>query len=81
MQKPLNPPEFLSSLIGQQVNVRLKWGNSLRGILVSTDPFMNLQLSGTEEFIDKESAGLIGEVLVRCNNVLYIEGLPEDESE
>jgi len=34
---------------------------------------MNLQLKNTEEFIDGQFAGVLGEVLIRCNNVLYIK--------
>ncbi len=34
---------------------------------------MNLQLENTEEFIDGQFAGKLGEVLIRCNNVLYIK--------
>lgn len=34
---------------------------------------MNLQLENTEEFIDGQFAGSLGEVLIRCNNVLYIK--------
>jgi len=34
---------------------------------------MNLQLEETEEFIDGEFAGVLGEVLIRCNNVLYVK--------
>lgn len=34
---------------------------------------MNLQLEDTEEFIDGQFAGKLGEVLIRCNNVLYIK--------
>ena len=44
-----------------------------QGTLASSDAYMNLQLLNTEEFIDGEFAGLLGEVLVRCNNVLYIK--------
>ena len=33
---------------------------------------MNLQLVKTEEFINGQFAGMLGEVLIRCNNVLYI---------
>lgn len=43
------------------------------GKLASSDAYMNLQLTNTEEFIDGELAGYLGEVLVRCNNVLYIK--------
>ena len=44
-----------------------------QGKLASSDAYMNLQLLNTEEFIDGELAGFLGEVLVRCNNVLYIK--------
>ena len=33
---------------------------------------MNLQLGDTEEIVEGESTGVLGEVLIRCNNVLYI---------
>lgn len=40
----------------------------------STDNYMNLQLLNTEEFVDGKSTGALGEVLIRCNNVLWISG-------
>ena len=53
-----------------------------KGDLVSLDSYMNLQvnflkkiklkLANTEEYIDGVSTGLLGEVMVRCNNVLYV---------
>ena len=33
---------------------------------------INTQLGGTSEFVDGKLTGPIGEVLIRCNNVLYI---------
>ena len=56
------------------VVVRLKWGSEYKGYLVSYDAYMNLQLASTEEFVDGQSTGTLGEVLIRCNNVLYIRG-------
>lgn len=35
-------------------------------------PNFVLQLGDTEEYIDGELSGNLGEVLIRCNNVLYI---------
>jgi small nuclear ribonucleoprotein F len=35
-----------------------------------------LQLADTEEFIDGQLSGNLGEVLIRCNNVLYISAAP-----
>lgn len=42
---------------------------------------MNLQLASTEEYIDGQLTGNLGEVLIRCNNVLYLRGAPEKEDE
>ena len=69
----VNPKPFLADLVGKVVRVRLKWGMEYQGKLASSDAYMNLQLLNTEEFINGELAGSLGEVLVRCNNVLYIK--------
>uniref|UniRef100_A0A0E0CGK0 Sm protein F n=2 Tax=Oryza TaxID=4527 RepID=A0A0E0CGK0_9ORYZ len=31
-----------------------------------------------EEYIDGQFSGNLGEILIRCNNVLYLRGVPED---
>ncbi|KAM6495559.1 Like-Sm (LSM) domain containing protein [Amanita muscaria] len=72
---PVNPKPFLQELTGKPVFVRLKWGLEYKGFLVSTDGYMNLQLANTEEFQDGQSNGALGEVFIRCNNVLYIISL------
>lgn len=69
----VNPKPFLADLTGKDVRVRLKWGQEYQGKLESSDAYMNLQLKNTEEFIDGQFAGVLGEVLIRCNNVLYIK--------
>lgn len=48
------------------------------GYLVSVDAYMNLQLANCEEWIDGKLAGNLGEVLIRCNNVLHIREAPEE---
>jgi small nuclear ribonucleoprotein F len=53
-----------------------------QGRLTSADAYMNLQLTECEEFLEGQFAGFLGEVLIRCNNVLYIQALPaEDDDE
>lgn len=52
--------------------VKLKWGMEYKGFLVSVDSYMNLQLASTEEWLNGKFAGNLGEVLIRCNNVLYV---------
>ncbi|CAG8719714.1 3581_t:CDS:2, partial [Funneliformis caledonium] len=76
--QPVNPKPFLQELTGKPVMVRLKWGMEYKGFLVSVDSYMNLQLANTEEFVEGQSTGALGEVLIRCNNVLYIRGIEED---
>ena len=76
---PINPKPFLASLTGKKVAVKLKWGMEYKGYLVSVDSYMNLQLASTEEWIDDQFSGNLGEVLIRCNNVLYLRGVPEED--
>lgn len=68
----VNPKPFLAGLTGQPVIVKLKWGMEYKGTLVAIDSYMNLQLGNTEEYIDGVLAGSLGEVLIRCNNVMYV---------
>ncbi|QRV76420.1 small nuclear ribonucleoprotein F [Ceratobasidium sp. AG-Ba] len=65
---PVNPKPFLQELTGKPVFVRLKWGLEYKGYL----------LANTEEFEDGKSNGALGEVFIRCNNVLYIREAPAD---
>ncbi|KAJ8760525.1 hypothetical protein K2173_015192 [Erythroxylum novogranatense] len=62
---PFNPKPFLNNLTGKIVIVKLKWGMEYKGI--------------AEEFVDGQFSGNLGEILIRCNNVLYLRGVPEDE--
>eukprot|EP00656_Telonema_subtile_P001775 TRINITY_DN1076_c0_g2_i1.p2 TRINITY_DN1076_c0_g2~~TRINITY_DN1076_c0_g2_i1.p2 ORF type:complete len:122 (-),score=30.10 TRINITY_DN1076_c0_g2_i1:439-804(-) len=79
MSIPVNPKPFLAELTGKCVIVKLKWGMEYKGYLVSVDAYMNLQLAGTEEWIDENLTGNLGEVLIRCNNVLYLRAAPEED--
>ena len=69
---PVNPLPFVQELTGQEVYIKLKWGLDLKGILKSVDAYMNFQLLECEEWKEGTMQGKLGEVLVRCNNVLYI---------
>jgi len=77
----INPKPFLADLTGKNVRVKLKWGMEYQGILSSSDAYMNLQLERTEEYIDGQYTGMLGEVLIRCNNVMYIKAADEIRDE
>ncbi|KAF2120501.1 small nuclear ribonucleoprotein F, partial [Lophiotrema nucula] len=70
---PFNPRPLLQSMVDKDIIVRLKWGETeYKGRLVSVDLYMNIQLQNTEEFVNGVSSGTLGQVLIRCNNVLWI---------
>ncbi|CAI2348655.1 unnamed protein product [Caenorhabditis sp. 36 PRJEB53466] len=73
--QPVNPKPFLNSLTGKAVVCKLKWGMEYRGVLVAVDSYMNLQLANADEYIDGNNTGNLGEILIRCNNVLYVGGV------
>mmetsp|Transcript_7119 Transcript_7119/g.10405 ORF Transcript_7119/g.10405 Transcript_7119/m.10405 type:complete len:98 (-) Transcript_7119:201-494(-) len=77
----VNPKPFLQDLTGKIVRVKLKWGMEYQGQLASSDAYMNLQLNRTEEFVDGQFAGFLGDVLIRCNNVLWIKAAPIDDDD
>jgi len=57
---------MLQSLGNDEVTIRLKWGGTqYTGRLVSVDSYMNVQLSGAEEWIEGKSQGTLGQVLIR----------------
>jgi small nuclear ribonucleoprotein F len=66
--------------IGQYIYVRLKWGETeYKGKFVSTDSYMNIQLSDAEEHIPHEDPTKLGQILIRCNNVLWIRGAKDED--
>lgn len=78
---PVNPKPFLNDLTGKQCLVKLKWGQEYKGLLKSIDGYMNLQIVNSQEWEDGNFKGNLGEILIRCNNVLYIRGVQEDDDE
>lgn len=81
--QPINPKPFLKTLVDKPVVVRLKWNRTeYKGTLVSIDNYMNLQLENTLEVIEEngeKKEEIIGEVFIRCNNVLFVREHRETE--
>jgi len=71
----------MSSLIDQPIVVRLKWGMEYVGTLVSFDTRMNVHLRNAREFIRGSLQAEIGDILIRCNNIMHIRGRPENYPE
>ncbi|PKA59937.1 putative small nuclear ribonucleoprotein F [Apostasia shenzhenica] len=65
---PVNPKPFLNNLTGKPVIVKLKWGMEYKVPLILTrfSTFdLSLQLANTEEYIDGQFSGNLGEILIR----------------
>lgn len=63
----------MKTLLNKHVVVRLKWNKiEYRGKLVAFDSYMNFQLDDAVEVAEKSDPEEIGELFIRCNNVLFI---------
>eukprot|EP00914_Ancora_sagittata_P003026 GHVO01006290.1.p1 GENE.GHVO01006290.1~~GHVO01006290.1.p1 ORF type:complete len:107 (+),score=24.53 GHVO01006290.1:46-321(+) len=78
--QPLNPKPFLTKLCGEKVSIKLKWNFEYKGELKAFDNYMNVTLVNAEEWVKDVFRGNLGEVLIRCNNILYIRKEDDDEN-
>ena len=46
--------------------------------ILAVDAYMNVQLLDSSEYVDGTLAGELGEILIRCNNVMYVTAAPEE---
>ncbi|GFT01576.1 hypothetical protein TNCV_4204421 [Trichonephila clavipes] len=81
MKNIVNPKPFMKSLIGKWVNVKLKWGLEYRARLALFDAYMNVELELVQEVVEEIVEGHLDSILVRCNNILYIRELDDQETE
>ncbi|KAL0489511.1 U6 snRNA-associated Sm-like protein LSm6 [Acrasis kona] len=65
------PGDFLKSVVGRPVVVKLNSGVEYRGILTCLDGFMNIALEQTEEYINGIRVSSFGDAFVRGNNGLF----------
>lgn len=63
-----NPTDFLKSVIGKSVVVKLNSGVTYKGILACLDGFMNIAMEQTEEYLDGQLKNRYGDCFIRGNN-------------
>ncbi|ACO63996.1 predicted protein [Micromonas commoda] len=66
------PADFLKSIRGKPVVVKLNSGVDYRGILACLDGYMNIAMEQTEEYVNGQLKNKYGDAFIRGNNVLYI---------
>ncbi|MDT7864482.1 MAG: LSm family protein [Thermoproteota archaeon] len=64
--------EFLQTVMGQIVLIKLKGGREVRGILKSYDMHMNLILQDAEEIHKDGNVKKLGTIIIRGDNVILI---------
>ena len=70
--KKKTPRDFLNTVVGRPVVVKLNNGVTYRGILACLDGFMNIAMEQTEEYVNGQLKKKYGDSFIRGNNVLYI---------
>ncbi|KAI7835597.1 U6 snRNA-associated Sm LSm6 [Chlorella sorokiniana] len=66
------PADFLKSIKGKPVIVKLNSGVDYRGVLACLDGYMNIAMEQTEEYVNGQLKNKYGDCFIRGNNVLYI---------
>ncbi|ANQ09486.1 Small nuclear ribonucleoprotein [Plasmodium coatneyi] len=73
-----SPKDFVESLKGRVVIVRLNNGSDFKGILACLDERMNVALEQTEEFFEGEFVESYYDAFIRGNNVFYIRAIDDE---
>ncbi|CAB9529625.1 Sm-like protein LSm6 [Seminavis robusta] len=68
-----SPSDFLKSVLGRPVRVKLNSGIEYRGVLACLDGYLNMALEQSEEYgPDGLLKAKYGDCFIRGNNVLYV---------
>ena len=70
------PIKALEQQLNDIVSIKLKDQRIFRGRLTRCDMYMNLTLADAEELDEQEIKAKYGQVLIRGNNILWIQ-IPE----
>jgi len=70
------PIKALEQQLNDIVSIKLKDQRIFRGRLTRCDMYMNLTLADAEELEEEEIKAKYGQVLIRGNNILWIQ-IPE----
>ncbi|WPK23759.1 hypothetical protein PUMCH_001005 [Australozyma saopauloensis] len=66
-----DPTNFLSSVIGSTIVVKLHNGVEYKGDLQSIDGYMNVVLRSAKEYVEDFESKSFGDVFIRGNNGMY----------
>ena len=82
MVDKLKPLDVLNKALKSRVIVRIRGGREFRGVLDGYDLHMNLVINDAEELnADASVKNIMGEILVRGDNVVYVSPTIQKEME
>ena len=68
-----SPSEFLKSVLGRPVIVKLNSGTTYHGILACLDGYMNIAMEQTQEFVNGQLKNTYADTFIRGNNGKQIQ--------
>jgi U6 snRNA-associated Sm-like protein LSm6 len=68
VKKGRSPSDFLKSVLGRPIRVKLNSGIEYRGVLACLDGYLNIAMEQTEEFVDGQLKAKYGDAFLRGNN-------------
>lgn len=77
MSQKTDPSNFLSTIIGSAVHVKLHNGVKYAGNLQSIDGYMNIVLDEAKELVGEKQSRAYGDVFIRGNNGMCKAGITE----
>ncbi|KCZ77652.1 hypothetical protein H311_01333 [Anncaliia algerae PRA109] len=81
MDRPMleNPKQFLLRLVKKRVRISITNNLEYLGVLESVDEYFNVLLSESIELVKNEEQGYVGDILFRCNNVMSITEVNDNQ--
>jgi len=71
MASKSNPSDFLKTVLGRPVVVKLNSGVDYRGVLACLDGYMNIAMEQTEEYVNGQLKANYGDTFIRGNNGVH----------
>lgn len=72
------PNKMVQSLVGMKVQIEMKGDRTLlEGTLKSVDEYLNMHLVDAVELVDGQRKRSLGSVVLRGNNVVFINPMSE----
>ncbi|ATZ61161.2 MAG: LSM domain-containing protein [Methanosarcinales archaeon Met12] len=72
------PNKKVQELVGSKIRIEMKGKKYvLEGMLKSADDYLNLHVVNTVELLDGEKSRALGSVIIRGNNIIFINPINE----